>query len=497
MIQINSFVRQMTYALCLAIMVAVQAVVPTNKALAISGDDFQPGHIIDDSIMQDAMSLSLDQVQSDLNDLLGSNGQMDSQFGTCDTNGNKVYVGTYKNVTYTANAGTSVSTTNNVLRKNLDANYPAPYTCLNGYIENPITHENNLQGRPHPQGGENAAQIITDAARQYTISPKVLLVLLQKESNRLLTDDWPWYTQFNSPMGYACPDSTGCNPSHAGFYNQVTGAAHQLRMYYDNPTQYNFVPAPILVSPSNPTGAVNIKYHPDPSSCGTESVIIQNEATAALYNYTPYVPNAAALANFSGSGDDCSAYGNRNFWLYFNAWFGYSVGCSTRTSPISDSVEFGKRNHVSLAQFIILTGSQLGCLEFHTWNSGETSWFNHTSSNQPAVDPRYSLIRYADLNGTGYQVPVLIGLSGTGSGMVEFHIWNPDLHSWSQHIISNLPTVDPTKFDIRFADLDGSGRDRAVLVGLKGTGSGMVEFHVWNPGMGTWSAHVASNQGAL
>ena len=36
----------------------------------------------------------------------------------------------------------------------------------------------------------------------------------------------------------------------------------------------------------------------------------------------PYRPNAAALANLYGTGDACSAYGNRNFWRYFNDWFG-------------------------------------------------------------------------------------------------------------------------------------------------------------------------------
>jgi uncharacterized protein Veg len=41
-----------------------------------------------------------------------------------------------------------------------------------------------------------------------------------------------------------------------------------------------------------------------------------------LYKYTPYTPNAAALNNLYGLGDNCSAYGNRNFWRYFTDWFG-------------------------------------------------------------------------------------------------------------------------------------------------------------------------------
>jgi uncharacterized protein with LGFP repeats len=56
--------------------------------------------------------------------------------------------------------------------------------------------------------------------------------------------------------------------------------------------------------------------------CGTASVHLTNIATASLYNYTPYVPNQAALAAGYKPGDDCSSYGNRNFWNYFTDWFG-------------------------------------------------------------------------------------------------------------------------------------------------------------------------------
>src|SRR5690606_20979087 len=52
----------------------------------------------------------------------------------------------------------------------------------------------------------------------------------------------------------------------------------------------------------------------------------KNEATAALYNYTPYTPNAAALANLYTTGDSCSSYGNRNFWAFYTDWFGSPVG---------------------------------------------------------------------------------------------------------------------------------------------------------------------------
>ena len=55
---------------------------------------------------------------------------------------------------------------------------------------------------------------------------------------------------------------------------------------------------------------------------------IRNQATAALYIYTPYRPNQGALNNLYGTGDSCSSYGNRNFWRMFTDWFG-----STKTPP--------------------------------------------------------------------------------------------------------------------------------------------------------------------
>ena len=48
-------------------------------------------------------------------------------------------------------------------------------------------------------------------------------------------------------------------------------------------------------------------------------MLVQNRATATLYTYTPYQPNAASLAAYPGEGDRCSRYGNRNFFRMFTA----------------------------------------------------------------------------------------------------------------------------------------------------------------------------------
>ncbi|HWT40312.1 MAG TPA: RICIN domain-containing protein, partial [Dongiaceae bacterium] len=60
-------------------------------------------------------------------------------------------------------------------------------------------------------------------------------------------------------------------------------------------------------------------------TCGGSNVSIQNLATAALYDYTPYQPNAAVLAAPMGTTVTCGAYGNINFYRYFTSWFGAAV----------------------------------------------------------------------------------------------------------------------------------------------------------------------------
>ena len=161
--------------------------------------------------------------------------------------------------------------------------------------------------------GESSSHIIWQAAQDYRISPKVLIVLLEKEQG-LVSDTWPNSNlQYRSATGYGCPDTAACDSQYYGFKNQVRNAAKFFRKNLDgDPNWTNY-----------PIGLNNILYCPD-YGCGTKQVNIKNRATGALYTYTPYTPNNAALNAGYGLGDGCSAYGNRNFWLLYNDWFGDS-----------------------------------------------------------------------------------------------------------------------------------------------------------------------------
>jgi hypothetical protein len=134
-----------------------------------------------------------------------------------------------------------------------------------------------------------------------TVSPKFLLVLLQKEQS-LVESSSPSQRALDWATGYGCPDSWACNPYFQGFGKQINSAALQFRWYMLNPQQYNFKVGETYTF-SNRLGTISNE---------PMEVTIENKATAALYNYTPHVYN-----------------GNYNFWRIWNRYFpsqGYPEG---------------------------------------------------------------------------------------------------------------------------------------------------------------------------
>lgn len=184
----------------------------------------------------------------------------------------------------------------------------ADVVCLADYTE--TTETVPAVGGAHCRayrGGdeEPASRIIVETAKACGINPQTLLVLLQKEQS-LLTH--PNAYGYQRATGYGCPDSADCDADYFGFFNQVYNAAWQFRQYTEEPVRRYMI------------GAVDVQYHPD-AECGASAVRIENQATANLYNYTPYQPNVATLGD-ANADDECGAYGNLNFWLIWNRWFG-------------------------------------------------------------------------------------------------------------------------------------------------------------------------------
>jgi hypothetical protein len=229
---------------------------------------FRPGNIITDAVFYDSGAMTVTQIQAFLN----------SEGASCrQASGQPPCLKNYRQTTQTQ---------------------PASSYCPRQYTG---------------AANETAAAIIAKVAVACGINPRVLLVMLQKETG-LVTRTGPTAHLYNRAMGFGCPDNAGgaCSAVYPGFFKQVYFASRQFKLYQAKPTGYGHVPG--IVN--------NVRFHPN-AACGSSPVRIENQATAGLYNYTPYQPNAAALAaGYAASSNSCSSYGNRNFWLYFTDWFG-------------------------------------------------------------------------------------------------------------------------------------------------------------------------------
>ena len=172
---------------------------------------------------------------------------------------------------------------------------------------------------------EPVERVIAVVAKACNISPQVLLVTLQKEQ-ALVTSADPSDWAYDHAMGWGCPDSAPCETTYNGLFNQLYMGAKQFQNYRIYSSSFSY----------RKGQTASIAFSPD-SSCGSTSVTIENWATAALYNYTPYTPNQGALDNYPGTAP-CGSYGNRNFWANYNSWFGSSItgGYFLRTEDSDD-----------------------------------------------------------------------------------------------------------------------------------------------------------------
>ncbi|MDQ0645022.1 FG-GAP repeat domain-containing protein [Microbacterium murale] len=192
------------------------------------------------------------------------------------------------------------------------------YTCLKDFRISSVNRPADAYCSGYTgAANETAARIIYRVAQACNINPQVLIVMLQKEQG-LITHTWPSSWRYDMALGQGCPDTAPCDPNFVGFFHQIFGAARQMQIYMEGKWFQWYAPG----------NTWNLRYHPN-ESCGSSPVYIANKATSAMYYYTPYQPNAAALAaGYGEANNSCSSYGNRNFYNYFTDWFG-----STQTTP--------------------------------------------------------------------------------------------------------------------------------------------------------------------
>lgn len=296
-----------------ALVAGIVAGAPAPAALAQSGVEFDPGYIISDSQFYASTSMNESDIQAFLN----------QKRPTCRSG----------------------------------------YTCLKDYRASTTSKPADPMCAAYTgAANEPAARIIAKVAVACGISPKVLLVMLQKEQG-LITDDWPLPSQYAAAMGAGCPDTAACDPAQSGFFQQVYNSAWYLQRYSAPPgtgpgTEYTSrFNAYSDFSSYAPGKNFAILWNPN-TGCGANTVYIRNQPTASLYTYTPYTPNRAALDNLGGVGDSCSSYGNRNFWDFYYNWFGNPTGVIP-TGVTADRIQ-GNNRYETAVQISQSTTSATG-----------------------------------------------------------------------------------------------------------------------------------------
>jgi hypothetical protein len=139
----------------------------------------------------------------------------------------------------------------------------------------------------------SAAEIIANTAKEFNLNPRVILVTLQKEQS-LVESKKVTQRQLDWAMGYAiCDDCSKSDPllqKYRGFGKQVYYASQRIRESY--------------LSKLTTSGKTVSGYGPGIESVIDGSALVpQNNATAALYTYTPH------------------KQGNVNFMNIWNRWF--------------------------------------------------------------------------------------------------------------------------------------------------------------------------------
>jgi hypothetical protein len=328
-------------------------------------------------------------------------------------------------VFYNANALTAAQAQSFIVSKGGSCTNNGSVPCLkNLSVSSPTIAANQYCAAIAARSGLNAGTVFATVATACGISPSVLITLVEKEQS-LVSTSTPTSYMYQKAAGFACPDTAPCDPNFSGFFSQVYAAARQFQIYRANPNSFNYQ-----------AGRVNNIHYSPTASCGTEAVYIKNQATAGLYDYTPYVPNKAALANLYGTGDSCSAYGNRNFWRIYSDWFGDPTG-TLLSCPTFDGCTTGWEFQGSIDRALytdsnVHSGSGYLALVPHATNSGLRQVVNRSVSVGNVYEGSIWIkTAVAGQTSTGKLVVWGLGGSGNENSVKSFTVGS----TWTQIVV--------------------------------------------------------------
>ena len=180
-----------------------------------------------------------------------------------------------------------------------DANFTAVGALDQSGVQSFLAAQNGIldsyQAADHTGVTRSAAAIVCQAAAAWQVSPKVILVTLQKEQG-LLSAAQPSASALAWAMGCGVPDTGSRNTAYEGFGNQVWYGAESLH----NDGQ------------GWQAGIAKV--------CGDGTVHPVDEASYALYRYTPWI--------------GVNGGGNKLFWTLYWQYFGDPLA-STDVGPVT------------------------------------------------------------------------------------------------------------------------------------------------------------------
>ncbi len=154
-----------------------------------------------------------------------------------------------------------------------------------------------LAGYTDPAWGKTAAQLIVQRSRAYGINPVYMLARIETESGLVRSGT---SKNLAKATGCACPDSGGCSASWSGFGNQIECSAMKFRGYLSD----------LEAGGTTISGWKKGVAKKTSDNCW---VTPANNATAALYTYTPWVGAYASqcgTSQWGGSSLVALLYGN-------------------------------------------------------------------------------------------------------------------------------------------------------------------------------------------
>ncbi len=148
---------------------------------------------------------------------------------------------------------------------------------------------------------KSASQLIAEASVRYALSPKFFLALIEKESGLVKSRQTATPDLIDFALGYGCPDGSGCNEQYRGFSRQVDAAGNRIRNGY--------------LADLATRGVTISGWGVGLTKRTSDGIYVtpQNEATASLYTYNPWV-------GAYGGGDQRWG-GNSLFAKIWQEWF--------------------------------------------------------------------------------------------------------------------------------------------------------------------------------